>query len=163
MELVRLINNGDAQVKFMWAGREYLIDPGGGEVVISEAIAKRWLGDWDLKGENEIAAEMKRLKKLHGIFPNPDIKIKVEKVLMVKRTTEDEAKDKIPKRVNPYVDLPEDKEKEFEDLKNIESKEEDMNVEEEERPMDWSSRNADEVKAEKEAIEKKKRSRSRSK
>jgi hypothetical protein len=155
MGLVKLTNTGIEQVVFTWGGKNYYLDPNGGELIINDSIAKRWLGDWTLKDENEIAVEQRRLKKLHKVFPNPDAPIKVEPVAMSKRTIVEEKDKKPPQKVNPFVKVPGEKEKEFEDLEKLEEEEE-LSMEEDTKPMDWSSRNKDEAEAEKKAIARKK-------
>lgn len=161
-QLVRLINSGKKQLPLMFDGDEYLLDPDGGELIVPEELAKHWVGDWDLKKEDEIHEEQIRLKKLHNNFPSKDFPLKVVKIPLVKRTVNKESKKDV-KKVNEFVEVP--KEKEFEDLEDIQNKEDDVrDVDGKERPaMDFTDRSKDEAKAEKAAIAEKKRKSGRSK
>lgn len=163
-QLVRIINNGKKQLPLMFDGKKYLLDPDGGELMVPGEIAKHWIGDWDLKKDEDVHDEQIRLKKLHSGFPSEDFPLKVVKIPLVKRTTNADADaNKKPKKVNEFVETP--KEKEFEDLNELQNKEDDMrDVDGKERStMDWGDRKTEEAAAEKEAITKKKAKSGRSK
>lgn len=120
MALVKIINTSKARsMTLKWDGKEYPLDAEGGELIIDEYVAKHWLGDWDLKDEDAIKAEQKRVKRLHNDFPNEDTVIKVEPVVESVRTTAPSAKPGPPKKVSSYVKTPEKDEEEFEDLKKV--------------------------------------------
>lgn len=122
MALVKLVNIGEEAFEGFFNGEKYTIAPdksGKSFIIVDEKIAKHWLGDWDLKGEEAKHAEAKRVKMYTRSYPDAGWIIDVERV--VERQKEEARKRYTPKEVeiNPTVRPPDDKE--FEDLEEVKS------------------------------------------
>lgn len=117
MSLVKLINNGSEQLLLEHDSKKYRLDPDGGELVIDENVAKHWVGDWTLKKEEDVIKEQKRLSRLHANYPREEIAIKVVPLVEEKRTVKENFAESKKDVVNPFLDVP--GEKEFEDLEKI--------------------------------------------
>lgn len=118
MALVKLTNIGEETFEGVYDGKVFKIDPdkdGQSFVIVEEAVAKHWLGDWSLTDENAKAREKRRIEMLFR--PNMKYKIVVTPFKVESRTQEVNPYKPDPVIVNENILVPD--QKEFEDLEEL--------------------------------------------